>query len=87
MPMFNDIFCDRYENKDECLRNANIVKRMLEDLELVNGLLLDRVLRKKWYPSENSPQGAWDHVAEDVTTIRRKWTSLNDSIVEREVEK
>ena len=21
---------------------------------------------KKWYPSENSPQGAWDHVAEDM---------------------
>ena len=23
MSMFNDIFCDRYDNKDECLRNAN----------------------------------------------------------------
>ena len=21
---------------------------------------------KKWYPSENSPQGEWDHVAEDM---------------------
>ena len=21
---------------------------------------------KKWYPSENSPQGVWDHVAEDM---------------------
>ena len=21
---------------------------------------------KKWYPSENSPQGAWDHVAEEM---------------------
>ena len=20
----------------------------------------------KWYPSENSPQGAWDHVAEEM---------------------
>ena len=26
MSMFNDIFCGRYDNKDECLRNANIVK-------------------------------------------------------------
>ena len=26
MSMFNDIFCDRYDNKDECLKNANIVK-------------------------------------------------------------
>ena len=26
MSVFNYIFCDRYDNKDECLRNANIVK-------------------------------------------------------------
>ena len=26
IPMFNDISCDRKDNKDECLRNANIVK-------------------------------------------------------------
>ena len=26
MSMFNDIFCDRYDNKDECLKNANYVK-------------------------------------------------------------
>ena len=24
MSMFNDISCDRYDNKDECLKNANI---------------------------------------------------------------
>ena len=23
MSMFNDIFCDRYDNKDECLKNAD----------------------------------------------------------------
>ena len=39
---------------------------MLEDLGLVNGHLLDQVLRRKWYSSENSPQGAWDHIAEDM---------------------
>ena len=46
---------------------------------------------KKWYLSENSPQGAWDHVAEEMlTTIRRKWSSyfpFNDSIVQGKVEK
>ena len=26
MSMFNDMFCDRYDNKDECSRNADIVK-------------------------------------------------------------
>ena len=39
---------------------------MQKDLELVNGLSLDQVLRKKWYPSENSPQGEWDRIAEDM---------------------
>ena len=28
MSMFNDIFCDTYDNKDECLRNANFVKKI-----------------------------------------------------------
>ena len=33
---------------------------------MVNGHSLDQVLKKKWYPSENSPQGEWDHIAEDM---------------------
>ena len=24
--------------------------------------------RKKWYPSENSPQGVWDHIADEILT-------------------
>ena len=32
---------------------------------LDNGHLLDQVL-KKWYSSENSPQGAWDNIAEQM---------------------
>ena len=28
MSMFNEIFCDRYDNKDECLKNANYVKNI-----------------------------------------------------------
>ena len=31
---------------------------------LINGHSLDQVLRKKWYSSENIPQGAWDNIAE-----------------------
>ena len=46
MSMFNDISCDRYDNKVECLKNADFVKRLQKDLELVNGLPLDQVLRK-----------------------------------------
>ena len=34
---------------------------------LDNGLLLDQVLkRNKWYSSQNSPQGAWDDIAEQM---------------------
>ena len=39
-------------------------KYLREDLVLDNGHLLDQVLKKKWYSAENSPQGAWDNIAE-----------------------
>ena len=39
---------------------------LLEDLVLGNGHLLKPGSEKKWYPSENSPQGAWDHIAEEM---------------------
>ena len=61
MSMFNDIFCDRYDNKNECLRNANIVKTFAGRFGIGS--------EKKWYPSENSPQGAWDHVAEEMLLL------------------
>ena len=47
----------------ECQHCENI---LLVDLVLVNGHLLDQVSEKKRYPSENSPQGAWDYVAEEM---------------------
>ena len=47
MSMFNDIFCDRYDNKDECLRNANIVKTFAGRFGVLdNGHLLDQVLKR-----------------------------------------
>ena len=66
MSMFNDIFCDRYDNKDECLRNANIVKTFAGRFGIGQWSFIGPGSEKKWYPSENSPQGAWDHVAEDM---------------------
>ena len=33
---------------------------------LGNGHLLDQVSEKKWFSSENSPQGAWDNIAEQM---------------------
>ena len=66
MSMFNDIFCDRYDNKDECLRNANIVKTFAGRFGIGQWSFNGPGSEKKWYPSENSPQGAWDHIAEEM---------------------
>ena len=41
-------------------------KYLREDLVLDNGHLLVQVLKRKWYSAENSPQGAWDHIADKM---------------------
>ena len=69
MSMFNDIFCDKYDNKDECLRNANIVKTFTGRFGIGQWSFIGPGSEKKWYPSENSPQGAWDHVAEEMLLL------------------
>ena len=65
MSMFNDIFCDRYDNKDECLRNAIILKTFAGRFGIGQWSFIGPGSEKKWYLSENSPQGAWEHIAED----------------------
>ena len=69
MSMFNDIFCDRHDNKDECLKNANIVKTFAGRFGIGQWSFIGPGSEKKWYPSENSPQGAWDHVAEEMLLL------------------
>ena len=66
MSMFNDISCDRNDNKDECLKNAEFVKTLAKRFGIGQWSFIGPGSEKKWYPSENSPQGAWDHVAEDM---------------------
>ena len=66
MSMFNDIFCDRYDNKDECLKNAESVKVLARRYGIGQWSFIGPGSEKKWYPSENSPQRAWDHIAEDM---------------------
>ena len=66
MSMFNDIFCDRYDNKDECLKNANFVKTFAGRFGIGQWSFIGPGSEKKWYLSENSPQGAWDHIAEEM---------------------
>ena len=66
MSMFNDIFCDRYDNKDECLRNANLVKTFAGRFGIGQWSFIGPGSEKKWYPAENSPQGAWDNIAKQM---------------------
>ena len=64
--MFNDISCDRKDNKDECLANAGVVKVLARRFGVGQWSFIGPGSEKKWYSAENSPQGAWDHIAEEM---------------------
>ena len=66
MSMFNDISCDRKGNKDECLANARVVKVLARKFGIGQWSFIGPGSEKKWYSSENSPQGAWDTIAEQM---------------------
>ena len=66
MSMFNDISCDRKSNKDECLANAGVVKVLVRNFGVGQWSFLGPGSEKKWYSAENSPQGAWDNIAEEM---------------------
>ena len=66
MSMFNDISCDRKDNKDECLRNAESVKVFARRFGIGQWSFNGPGAEKKWYSSENTPQGAWDNIAEEM---------------------
>ena len=66
MSMFNDISCDRKDNKDECLANAGVVKVLARKFVVGQWSFIGPGSEKKWYSSENSPQGAWDNIAEQM---------------------
>ena len=66
MSMFNDISCDRKDNKDECLKNAESVKALVRRFGIGQWSFIGPGSAKKWYSSENSPQGAWDNIAEKM---------------------
>ena len=66
MSMFNDISCDRKGNKDECLANAGVVKVLARGFGIGQWSFIGPGSEKKWYSSENSPQGAWDNIAEQM---------------------
>ena len=58
--------CDRYDNKDECLANAENVKVLARRFGIGQWSFIGPGSEKKWYSSENSPQGALDHIAEEM---------------------
>ena len=66
MSMFNDISCDRKGNKDECLRNAESVKVFARRFGIGQWSFIGPGSEKKLFSSENSPQGAWDNIAEQM---------------------
>ena len=66
MSMFNDISCDRKGNKDECLANAGVVKVLARKFGVGQWSFIGLGSEKKWYSAENSPQGAWDNIAEEM---------------------
>ena len=66
MSMFNDIPCDRKGNKDECLANAGVVKVLARKFGIGQWLFIGPGSEKKWYSAENSPPGAWDHIADKM---------------------
>ena len=66
MSMFNDISCDRKDNKDECSKNAESVKTFARRFGIGQWSFIVPGSEKKWYSSENSPQGAWDNIAEQM---------------------
>ena len=67
MSMFNDISCDRKGNEDECLANAGVVKVLAKRFGVGQWSFIGPGSEKKWYSAEeNSPQGAWDHIADKM---------------------
>ena len=67
MSMFNDISCDKKDNEEECLANAKVVSILAKKFGIGQWSFIGPGSEKKWYSmEENSPQGAWDHIAEKM---------------------
>ena len=66
MLMFNDISCDSKGNKEECLANARVVKVLSKKFGIGQWSFIGPGSEKKWYSAENSPQGIWDRIADEM---------------------
>ena len=52
--------------KDECLANVGVVKVLARKFGVGQWSFIGPGSEKKWYSAENSPQGAWDHIADEM---------------------
>ena len=67
MSMFNDISCDKKDNEEECLANAQVVSILARKFGIGQWSFIGPGSEKKWYSmEEDSPQGIWDHIAEKM---------------------
>ena len=67
MSMFNDISCDKKDNEEECLANAEVVSIFAKKFGTGQWSFIGPGSEKKYYSmEENSPQGIWDHIAEKM---------------------
>ena len=66
MSMFNDISCNRKDNKEECLANARVVKVFVKKFGIGQWSFIGPGSEKKWYSAKNSPQRVLDNIAEEM---------------------
>ena len=67
MSMFNDISCDGKGNKEECVANAKVVTILAKRFGIGQWSFIGPGSEKKWSSTEeNSPQGAWDNIADEM---------------------
>ena len=67
MSMFNDISCEKKDNEEECLANAEVVSLFAKKFGIGQSSFTGPGSEKKWYSmEENSPQGIWDNISEKM---------------------
>ena len=67
MSMFNDISCDGKGSEEECVAKAKVVSILVKKFGIGQWSFIGPGSEKKWSSMEdNSHQGIWDHIAEEV---------------------
>ena len=67
MSVFNDIFCDKKDNEEDCLANAKVVSFYAKKFGIGHWSFIGPGSEKKWCSmEEKSPQKIWDHIAEKM---------------------